>query len=223
MRAAKALHFGLLLAAVSWLSPIVPGPSISAQESNPFSAAVRVDFIVQGVHLHDFRSYQCWYSPSLPGYDGCKTWRLEYEYRHGHPPTGIPFQYEPPWGGGLVWITATEINAYWDAFYSGWIRIGQPTCQYNCHSSALDIGVYICDTEDGVDVVLSSDFFEISEPMGQSIWATTEHSFSIGTIYADQNPNTVKGMYEKNGTSGTYMIIYPWPGYQVMGNLYQPW
>ena len=113
----------------------------------------------------------------------------------------------------IKFITAAEVNAYWDARYVGATRIGGPTWSENCHGHSTGLGYWIND----FGVVCQYDWVQCTngnEVTAGCLRGDAGHSIKIsGVQLADENyVRVVSETTEKMGEAGTYKYTYFLPG-----------
>jgi len=121
---------------------------------------------------------------------------------------------------GVNNITAAEVNAYWDFYFLGSPRIGEPTWEYNCHGHSTGLRYWI--QPHGLLVLLSLDWIPCTSWNDEtprrmhvlSHFSTghfRDHSVKItgllqgGGIFGE---TIVTEVTEKVGPAGTYRHTY---------------
>jgi len=144
------------------------------------------------------------------------------KYDHAHTTACIPFTDDSRTPN--VNVTAAMENFYWDAFYTGWTRSGDPTDTHNCHGYAMgQTTPYIVSSSEGSDKFRTdAGYTAIELPQADCIWSTTSHSYKITEIYpCNSGKDRVETRSEKGNESAYYTITYSWPGIGTEDHLYK--
>lgn len=195
------------------LSTFVQNDKVGAQTlyptKNPITGKMTVKFIRGGVPQEEVVDVDGIWVVLFPQWNGRST--VNGKRRITNMDTSVTFPC------GVSGITANEVNAYWDTYYNGAIRIGNPTWNCNCHGHSTGLGYWVQFTGyqevTRFDWVMCLDMDEVSA--GCSHYCGNDHSVKITSVRPADSLypyRVVVETTEKMAYAGTYRSTYLLPG-----------
>jgi hypothetical protein len=125
---------------------------------------------------------------------------------------------------GTKKITTDEVNVFFDNYYSGSQRIGEPTWNENCHGHSTRLGYWVNRLN---TLIAAGDWVpcaSMSDVKENCLHGNASHSIKVTRVVSYEVHKVVSKTTEKNGYSGTYEHTYYLPGGASIGvaNTYKP-
>jgi hypothetical protein len=112
-------------------------------------------------------------------------------------------------------ITADMVNDFWDDYFDGAERVGEPTWALNCHGYSTGLGYWV--QRSGYATVLKYDWQKCASmndvDADCTYWKSSDHSVRIDDVETvAESYRTVTKTSEKMAYAGTYEKVYLLPG-----------